>query len=219
MRAIKVKVGDVFGRLTVTAQAESRNGKTRWVCRCECGGETTVQSTNLTRPKNPQISCGCYNRERTSEAKTTHGHSGAKGRKKSRTYNIWAEMKRRCIDSTRDNYYLYGGRGISYDPRWEDFTAFLSDMGEAPDEHSIDRADVNGNYNKDNCRWATNVEQGRNRRNNTILTYNGKSQCIAAWADELGISQKIISSRRNKLGWSIERALSTPVRALSTPVS
>jgi hypothetical protein len=119
-------------------------------------------------------------------------------------YNIWQSMKQRCYDSNHKAYNHYGGRGIAMCEEWRtDFWKFLEDMGKRPSKlHSIDRINVNGNYEPDNCRWATMKEQQNNRRNNVLLTYNNKTQTQAQWANELGISEKTISSRL-ALGWSI----------------
>ncbi|MGY8988455.1 MAG: hypothetical protein ACKVG7_07840, partial [Flavobacteriales bacterium] len=111
-------------------------------------------------------------------------------------------------------YDGYGGRGISVCDRWRDsFENFLADMGERPsNEHSIDRKDNDGNYEPDNCRWATKKEQGRNRRSNRILTFNNKTQTLIEWSEELGISSAVIRQRIKASGWSIEEALTTPAR-------
>jgi hypothetical protein len=208
-RAIKIKIGDVYGRLTVVERAENApNKKTRWRCVCECGNEVVVISTNLTRPTNPTLSCGCYHKEQTSKTKTTHGMCHT------REYGIWFGMKRRCNDQKKATYKRYGGRGITYDPRWEDFALFIEDMGFCPTEDgTLDRIDNDGNYEKDNCRWTTSLVQGRNKSDNRRITYNGDTHCVSEWAEILGISRNILSARLNKLGWSEERALATPANA------
>lgn len=209
-RAIKIKVGDVYGRLTVVERAAENapNRKTRWRCICECGNEVTVISTSLTHKTNPTTSCGCYNRERTSEAKTTHGMRHI------REYGIWYDMKRRCTDNRRRAYKDYGGRGISYDPSWEDFAVFIADMGRCPTpDGTLDRINNDGNYEKDNCHWTTMLVQGRNKRNNHLLTHNGETHCISEWADIIGVSRKTLKDRVGKLGWDVERALTTATNA------
>jgi transposase len=109
-------------------------------------------------------------------------------------------MKQRCRSSIRDNAQHYVGRGISYDPRWEDFEAFLSDMGERPKGCSLDRADNDKGYSKANCRWATPTEQTRNRRIAKMFTYEGRTMPIAEWAKERGISYSVAYARIRSRG-------------------
>lgn len=89
-----------------------------------------------------------------------HGHRV----KRTPTYYSWASMKKRCTNPNEENYYLYGGRGITFCKQWDLFTNFLNDMGERPYGKTLDRIDPNGNYEPSNCRWATNLQQGRNKR-------------------------------------------------------
>jgi hypothetical protein len=102
-------------------------------------------------------------------------------------------------------------KGITYHPRWQIFTNFLEDMGERPEGTTIDRIDNEGNYCKENCRWATRAEQDRNKAQTKMWTYNGKTMCQQDWAAYLGINQQTLSMR-DKKGWPIERILSTPGR-------
>lgn len=131
------------------------------------------------------------------------------GLHKSRTYDIWQAMRQRVHNPKRRGHELYGGRGITIDPRWDSFTAFLEDMGECPPLHSLDRKDPNGNYCKDNCQWATGTEQQRNRRDNIKLTFKDQTKSIWDWAEETGINVGTIDSRIRK-GWDAERILTTP---------
>lgn len=136
------------------------------------------------------------------------------GRRGSPEYAIWRGMKQRCACPTDRAYPSYGGKGIRVCQRWlNSFEAFLTDVGYRPSpDHSLDRyPDKNGNYEPSNCRWATRVEQSRNRRSNHLVTFQGQAKCIAEWAGETGIPSTIISVRINKLGWSAERALTEPV--------
>ncbi len=127
----------------------------------------------------------------------THGHSRKHAFTKE--YRSWAAMKTRCTNPNADRYSCYGGRGIGYDPRWENFEAFLSDMGLCPsDQHSIDRIDVNANYSKENCRWATAVEQRRNKRTNVVIELNGVKRTMVEWSEVLGLSYYVIRSRHNR---------------------
>ena len=127
-------------------------------------------------------------------------------------YRAWKSMKRRCENPSTLDYPLYGARGIKVCERWTDYANFLSDMGPRPSlSHTLDRINVEGNYEPSNCRWATNKQQQRNRRDNHLLTLGGKTQCLSAWEEELGISSTTIRSRI-KAGMTDEEALTTPIR-------
>lgn len=122
-------------------------------------------------------------------------------------------MLDRCRNHNNSDFFYYGGRGIKVCDRWKNsFENFLEDMGERPKRTSIDRIDNNGNYEPGNCRWATKKEQNNNQRSNINLTFNGKTQTTAQWADELGMNSGTVRYRVNKLGWSAEKALTTPLR-------
>jgi hypothetical protein len=160
-----------------------------------------------------QQSCGCLQRERASEANITHGattnYNWAPG------YSVWVGMKSRCLNPNSARYIDYGGRGITICERWMDFASFIADMGEPPDGMSIDRyPDGDGNYEPGNCRWATPQEQSNNSRQCRRLTHNGITATITEWNGILGLpsDNTAITQRLNTYGWSVERALSTPVR-------
>jgi hypothetical protein len=122
-------------------------------------------------------------------------------------------MINRCENKETKGYSDYGGRGIKVCKRWrEDFWAFVEDMGDRPEGTSLDRIDNEGDYEPENCRWADSGTQRRNRsKDTTVLEFMGKRMCLTDWAKELGISRSLLSGRINKLGWSVERALTTPV--------
>jgi len=121
-------------------------------------------------------------------------------------------MRERCANPRSRSYADYGGRGIGVCERWAKFENFLADMGERPSRaHSLDRfPNADGNYEPGNCRWATPTKQARNRRNNKVLAFGGKSMCIAEWAEVVGIN-RLTLQRRLRLGWSIESTLTTPL--------
>jgi len=126
-------------------------------------------------------------------------------------YNVWKKMRRRCGNPKDDHYHWYGAKGVSVCNRWHDFRTFKADMGERPSaKHSIDRIDNSKGYEPGNCRWATQQEQNRNRAANTYITHNGKTQCLAAWSEELGGSRMLVSGRLRD-GWSEIEAVTTPV--------
>jgi hypothetical protein len=146
--------GQTFGRLTVFKLiGTTKHGKSMWECTCECGSVVNVRGSSL-RNGNTK-SCGCLHHEII----TDHGMIG------SRIYRIWSGMKSRIDYLANSRYCDYGGRGISYDPTWSSFEAFFEDMKEGySEELTLDRVDVNGNYCKDNCRWATVSLQNHNKR-------------------------------------------------------
>ena len=159
------RTGQVYGRLTVIGRAEDdalRNK--RWLCRCECGTEKVLPASSFVYGGTK--SCGCYNIERLKELKRTHGES------KTRLYGIWRDMKNRCYNPNVAKYKYYGGRGITVCDEWRESYEVFRDWALSNgyvDDLQIDRIDVNGNYESNNCRWATLVEQARNKRNNVYF--------------------------------------------------
>lgn len=135
----------------------------------------------------------------------THGMS------KSRIYGVWRGMINRCTNPNEPSYPNYGGRGIEVCQRWMEFPTFYADMGDCPNGHSLDRIDNSLGYSPDNCRWATRLQQARNRRGRVFLSVDGKTQTIAEWSEETGIGLQTIWARINK-GWPEERAVKEPIR-------
>lgn len=199
--------GLTFGRLTVTKEGEREKEQRRWYCLCECGNTVLVLQASLR--SGSTTSCGCLHSEVVSNTFSTHRLS------RSPEYLIWSSMKRRCYNQRNIGYALYGGRGIKVCDRWRnDFLAFLNDMGPRPSlKHSLDRIDNDRDYEPGNCRWATIQEQGRNKRSNHFLTFDGKTLTIAEWAELTNIPQIVLRSRINANRWSVERALTTPYKS------
>lgn len=193
--------GKRFGRWTVIdGQIQGK----KVLCRCDCGTEKMVDKDNLVRGLTK--SCGCYKAENQKGNTWGRTHNMSF----SPTYYSWEGMKFRCENPNSREYAVYGGRGIKVCERWQKFENFLEDMGKRPKGKTLDRIDVDGNYEPSNCRWATPKEQARNRRNNTLITYNGKTQTLVEWEEETGIYSGTISMRIKQYGWSVEKALTTP---------
>lgn len=194
-----------FGRLTVTKRVENDNhGKARWECRCSCGNITTVASSNL---KTGQIqSCGCFQRERMSQRSKTHGMTGTP------TYRTWRNMVNRCTYAKHEHFPRYGGRGIKICKRWMKFESFLADMGERPAGMTIERKNQDGDYEPTNCIWATQKDQMRNTRSSRLISFNGQTKTLAQWSEDLKINYAVLLARLDKLGWSIERTFTTPIK-------
>lgn len=210
--------GQTFGRWTVTGDAPNKPGDThrRVAVRCACGTERVRELRRL--ECGDSASCGCLRDEQTRVRKRRHG--GKVGGRAAPEYKSWAAAVQRCTNPNDASYPDYGGRGITICDRWrDDFGAFLADMGPRPSpKHTIDRKDVNGNYEPGNCRWATPTEQARNQRQTVMLTLGAETRPLADWAERLGISAKLLHARRT-WGWSDERALTTPVALKARRVS
>lgn len=193
-----------FGRLQPIRRVEnSAKGDTRWLCKCECGNEKVILAKNL---KNGATrSCGCLNREII----TTHGHTA--GHKITPVFFTWSAMIARCYHSYCPGYARYGGRGIKVSDEWLKFENFYRDMGDKPPGKSIDRIDGNGDYCKENCRWATPKEQSNNISTNVWITYNGETHTLKQWSEKINLPYPCLHNRF-KLGWTKEEALTIPLR-------
>ena len=159
MNTLRDLSGQVFGKLTVLNRVPPEPGKgVNWVCRCECGVVNVkgVQMGQLISGK--IVSCGCHRRALTKNINTKHGLH------RQPTYNSWQSMRSRCQNPADPAWERYGGRGISVCERWNDFSAFLEDLGVRPTGTSIDRINNDGNYEPGNCKWSTPTEQNNNRR-------------------------------------------------------
>lgn len=179
-----------FGRLVVVDYAGTDKRHNRmWRCRCECGATKIVYGGNL--KKGLTSSCGCLRDAVNRAAHLKHGHASKSGR--SRTYSTWRSMISRCTNRREFAYRYYGARGISVCARWlgdNGFRNFLSDMGERPDGKTLDRIDVNGNYEPTNCRWASPSEQARNTRANKLEPHEPEQ---IRWLRSLGYTLRSIA--------------------------
>ena len=183
--------GQTFGRLTAIRFAgRDKNNKTQWLCICECGNSIICNSNNL--QKGNTKSCGCLRDEKIIKASTKHGKANK------RLYNIWSLMKNRCKDKNNKNY---GGRGITVCEEWKNsFEAFYDwAMSNGYDDNlTIDRINNNGNYEPNNCRWATNEMQAKNRRTNHIVKIGDKEYLLTELAKKLCCNRHTILRRLNR---------------------
>lgn len=188
IKKIKPLTGTRIGRLLVVKPLKTPAGKSiRWLCKCECGNETIVGSSCL-REKNTYTikSCGCLRNEKAKLNGTNY--KGTHGKKGTRVYRIWCKMKYRCLNKNSTAYKNYGGRGIKIHTPWLDFKNFYKDMGEPPtDKHTLDRIDNDGNYCKENCRWATRKEQSNNMRSNLLIKYEDRLYTAQLLSEKLNI--------------------------------
>lgn len=205
-RQIKDLTGQRFGRLVVlgfVGQAPSTQAK--WLCKCDCGNYHVVVRGTLVGGYSR--SCGCLIVDVLNKRNTTHGMSHVAG------YKLWRAMIDRCERPAELHYDRYGGRGITVCERWRNsLECFLEDMGPRPGpEYTIDRIDNDLGYFPENCRWATRREQSRNTSRNRILEWGGESMTLVEWSEKVGIHDVTIHWRLSS-GWSVEEALTTPVK-------
>lgn len=173
LRTILDLTEKIYGRLIVLGIDKRINGKVYWLCKCECKNTCSIITANL---KNGHTkSCGCLHYETNCSNALTHGDSTLK------EYAVWKAMRQRCNNPNSRPYEDYGGRGIKVCDRWnKSFTNFFNDMGPCPPNKSIDRKDNDGNYEPNNCRWATRKEQLNNTRRNKILSDIEKINIVKA---------------------------------------
>lgn len=196
--------GHRYGRLEVIELAgRNKHNQRLWRCICDCGKTTEVLGF-LLRQEQTQ-SCGCLQKEAIGNLNKTHGKS------KTQIWNLYRSMMDRCYLKTSHAYPRYGGRGIQVCERWHSFENFYADMGDKPKGMSLERVDNDGPYSPENVRWASCKDQANNRRSNVILQFQGKSQTMQQWCDELGLKIQTVWARLNR-GWSVDRALTEEVR-------
>lgn len=205
-------IGKKFGRLTVlkfshrTKKNDNRHYNVYYECLCDCGNIKLITRSSLIQSHT--LSCGCLHKENFKEKFTKHNLSNH------RLHRIWDKIKHRCFNPNSPRYSSYGGRGITMCYEWKnDFKNFYdwSIANGYEDNLTIDRIDNNGNYEPSNCRWATKKVQSTNIRKNHKLTYKGKTLCISEWAEIIGIDKDTLWMRI-KRGWSIKRALTSPIK-------
>lgn len=202
--------GQQYGRLTPLGPIGWTTEKKRcpiWLCRCDCGN--TTQATTKTLRRGIKKSCGCLRQEIARNKATKHGMCHGLH------YYTWTNMIRRCMYPASKQYQDYGGRGIKVCDEWlRSFQSYYDHVTSLPNYGksacTLDRIDNSGNYEPGNMRWATYIQQARNRRSLHHETFNGKTQCVAAWEQELAFPKGLISKRLRR-GWTIEEAITIPL--------
>lgn len=205
----KIDLSDMkFYRLTVKSKAEdyiSPNGATyaMWNCECQCGTLKIVRASHLL--SGATKSCGCLGKDKMRDMRTTHGFS----RDRDRLYRIWTLMRGRCNNKSSDHYKWYGERGVRVCDDWNDFLCFRDwALNNGYSESlTLDRVNVDGDYCPDNCRWATQKEQSNNTRRNHYLEYDGKTQTMKQWSEELCLNYDNLKYHINDCHWDTGRAL------------
>jgi DNA-directed RNA polymerase subunit RPC12/RpoP len=194
------RTGQRFGAIVVTGRLQHEKGKPwLWRYMCDCGKTGTADSSNLKR----KTSCPDCSTKRINAKNTSHGLTDTW------LFRRWRSMLRRCYDPSCPRFERYGGRGIAVHPRWHDVSLFVLDLPSCPGrQYQLDRIDNNKDYEPGNVKWSLPKDNARNRSNNRLLTYKGRTQCLSAWEEELGINKGKLSSRLRK-GWTVERALTT----------
>lgn len=177
-----------FGRLVVVERIGTKSSQPLWICICDCGKLHESASKPLVNGNTK--SCGCLRREMVAEKNKTHGLS------KLPEYSIWCDIKKRCENPKSANFKYYGERGIKLSESWQDFKVFYSDMGPRPaPDYSVERLDVNKNYEKSNCVWIPLAEQARNKTNTVHVEVNGKKMILADLARMIGAYPARVSNK------------------------
>lgn len=178
-------------------------------CHCGCGGQTKISLHSCVKRRTVAGSPRLYIKGHRA---IRHGHTSKNKNGKSPTYSTWRGMISRCVDKNHRAYKNYGGRGVTICERWMVFENFLADMGERPVDKTLERLNVDGNYEPANCKWATNIEQQNNRRNTPSVYYNGKKYTLVELSEMFGIKKNTLNRRLKWYRMTIEEALRTPVR-------
>lgn len=197
--------GEKYNKLTIK-KAYKNDGKFYFICLCDCGKRKVVRNDHLLHGFTK--SCGCMKKESAANRRTQNGLSNT------REYKTWKGMMNRCYRTNDPRYKDYGGRGITVCKEWHTFSGFLVDMGTRPKNKSLDRIDNKKGYSESNCKWSTPKEQQRNTRRNLLLPIKGTLKPLSEVAEMYGLLYSTLSARIYR-GWSVERAVETPVRERS----
>lgn len=207
-----IESGMKFWRLTILKLSETRDVRNRqlFLCRCDCGKILIIRRGSIASGETR--SCGCYGIERRRESVKTHGLAAHP------IYFVWKGMRARCKTSDPHHARVYLNRGITVCSEWDDFKTFYDDM-----IHTwkpglwIERINNDLGYSKSNCRWATQIEQVRNKTNNRLLEFDGKRKPVSEWASVYGMKTMTLFSRL-RYGWSVEDSLTKPLRTWPGPI-
>lgn len=205
----KELTGQRFGRLTVVKYVGTKNRKSMWLCKCDCGEETVSSCTNLTG--GGSTSCGCKRREVCSSRMKSRNYKH--GGTNTRLFRIWTGIKTRCLDQNVSEYPRYGGRGITICDEWKESFSSFRDWALSSgysDELTCDRIENNKGYSPENCRWVDIKTQQNNKRTNKLLTYKDETHTVSEWERIRGFKRGLILSRL-RLGWSAEKAIEDEV--------
>jgi len=207
-KRLDIEPGDRYGRLVIIQEVNQLLSRRFCLCKCDCGNQKVIGLGDLS--KGHTKSCGCL---RKINHRKTHGKSIRTNGRAPRLYEIWRGMRQRCLNENHPSWHNYGGRGISICKEWDDYEVFhnWAISNGYRDDLTIERIDNDGNYEPDNCKWIPRNKQPMNSRHNRMIAYNGQTKYLAQWAREQGFNYGTLLFRLN--GWTIEKALTTPVRA------
>jgi hypothetical protein len=213
-------IGERIGKLLIIEEAEPVfSGKQKYrtyLCSCDCGNKKIIRKVHLQRQSTK--SCGCTVKENAVLRNTSHGFSN------SLLWEVWKGMNSRCNNPANQSYRHYGGKGVQVSERWKQrfdgveigFMNFSNDVLSTYREGlEIERIDNNKNYEPSNCTWASRKDQILNRSITRFLEFQGKILCLSDWAELLGINKNTLFSRIDVLGWSVEKAFTTPARKVN----
>ena len=205
-------LGLSFGRITVIEETllRSKAGSIIYKCLCSCGNYKNIDGVYLRRGGTK--SCGCLGEEYRCSTNKKGGlsHGATINKNNTGAYKSWLAMRRRCTDPKYKDYQHYHNKNIQVCSDWlNSFTNFLEDMGDRPTGLTLDRIDNDGNYCKDNCRWATRLQQSSNSTTPRLITFKGETRSVTAWAKLLNIPRARISARLNQLNCSVLKSLTT----------
>lgn len=214
MRIFSDITGQRFGRLTCVERTAKRNKQREimWLCKCDCGNEIVTNGSGLRRGS--CRSCGCLQRDGMRDKSATHSLSSDENGNTTRLYKAWCNMKTRCLNPNTREYENYGGRGISVCESWK--TGYVEFHNWAirhgyEENLTLDRKDNDGNYEPNNCHWATNKEQQNNTRRNSFVVFQGETMTVGQLVDKAGVDYASFNQRLRR-GWTVEKSLNVPFK-------